>query len=102
MQLEARGLLAQRTAPGFRSAMLDFIVNPENMRPAEYQQKIEANISISIQFVIQLNQTLGRQQRSYLLNRIESLAADFEKLSCDPKEVPKVPRSRFKGLEVRE
>jgi hypothetical protein len=102
MQLEGRRLLAQRSAPGFRSAMLGFIVNPENRRPAEYQQKIEDNINISVKYVIQLNQTLSRRQRSYFLNRIESLAADFEKLSCDPKEIPRVSGSRSRGSEDRE
>ena len=97
VQLEARRLLAQRNDPEFRTAMLDFIVNPENMQTAAYQKKIDANIDISIRFVIQLNQTLSRRQRSYLLNRIESLATDFDRLSCDPTEIPKVPRSRFKG-----
>jgi hypothetical protein len=86
VQLEARRLMAQRNEPGFRGVTLDLIVNSESMQTTAYQNKIDANIDTSIKFVIQLNQTLSRRQRSYLLNRIESLATDFDKLSCDPKK----------------
>ena len=54
-----------------------------------YQAKIDANIDMTIRFIIRLDRLITPQQRSYLLKRIESLAADFDKLSCDPKDVPR-------------
>ena len=102
VQLEARKLLGQRNEPEFRAALLDLIVNSESLQTTAYQKKIDANIDTSIKYVIQMNQTLSRRQRSYLLNRIESLATDFDKLSCDPKEIPRVPRFRSKSSAVRD
>lgn len=100
VQLEARRLLAQRDEPGFREAMLDFIVDPQSMQTTAYRKKIDANIDTSIGFVIRLNQILKQRQRSYLVKRIESLASDFDRLSCDPKDIPKVPGSRLNGSAV--
>ena len=42
-----------------------------------------------LKLLAQLNQLLTEKQRSYLLDRIESLAADFDTLSCDPETLPK-------------
>jgi hypothetical protein len=92
IQADARRLLARRnSSPEFRAALLDLIVNPDQMRTPVYQAKVNANIEITINSLIRLDRLLSPQQRSHLLNRIESLAADFDKLSCDPKEV-----SRFR------
>ena len=94
IQAEARRLLDRRhNTDGNRAALLHLIVNSESMRSPAYQAKIDANIDTSIKFIVRLNQTLTRRQRSYFLNRIESLATDFDKLSCDPKDVPKVQGS---------
>lgn len=91
LQDQARRLLAQRhSRPDFRAALLKFIINPERLRTPAYQAKIETNIDITIKLIIQLDRLLTPAQRSYLLKRIESLAADFDKLSCDPKEVPRI------------
>ncbi|CAB1056259.1 hypothetical protein D1BOALGB6SA_995 [Olavius sp. associated proteobacterium Delta 1] len=90
IQAAARRLLARRSStPEFRAALLGFILNPELIRTPAYQAKIETNIEITINFIIRLNRLLTPAQRSYLLKRIESLAADFDKLSCDPKDVPR-------------
>ena len=91
IQTKARRLLARRSRnPEFQARLLELIVNPEHMRTPAYQAKIETNIDLTIKFIIELNRMLTPAQRSYLLKRIESLAADFDKLSCDPREVPKV------------
>ena len=90
VQAEARSLLAHRhDNPGFQAAMLELIINPESMRNAEFQRKIDINTAVTINILAQLNQLLTGKQRSYLLNRIESLAADFDILSCDPATLPK-------------
>jgi len=89
LQAKARRLLAQRNSRRtFRTDLLQFIVNPELMRTPAYQAKIETNIGTTIKLIIQLDRLLTPTQRSYLLQRIDSLATDFVKLSCDPKDVP--------------
>jgi hypothetical protein len=90
IQSEARRLLGQRRDnPEFRTAIQELIVNPESIRTAEYQRKIDINTAVTIELLVQLNQLLTEKQRSYLLDRIESLAADFGTLSCDPETLPK-------------
>ena len=103
LQTEARRLLVQRNSnPEFRAALLKLIVNPEHMRTPAYQTKIETNIELTIKLIIQLDRLLTPAQRSYFLKRIDSLATDFDKLSCDPKDIPKVQGSGFKGSEVQD
>jgi hypothetical protein len=90
IQTEARRLLYRRSSnPEFRATLLKLIVNPEHMRTPAYQTKIATNIDLTIKLIIQLDQLLTPAQRSSLLKRIDSLATDFDKLSCDPKEVPR-------------
>jgi len=90
IQAEARSLLALRhDGPGFREAMQELIINPESMRTPEYQHEIEFNTAVTIKHMVRLNKLLSEKQRSYLLDRIESLAADFDILSCDPETLPK-------------
>jgi len=93
LQTEARRLLSRRSSsPDFRADLLQFIVNPESLRTTAYQAKIEANLETTIRFIIQLDRLLTPGQRTRLLKRIESLAGDFDKLSCDPKDIPRVYR----------
>ena len=103
LQDKARRLLAGRnSSPEFRGKLLNFIVNPELLRAPAYQAKIETNLDITIKLIVQLDRLLTPKQRSRLLKRIDSLAADFDKLSCDPKDIPKVRGSGFKGSEVQD
>ena len=89
IQAEARRLLDRRGSnPGFRSGMQALIMHPENMRSAEYQRKIDINTGITLKLLEQLDQMLTEDQRSHLLDRIESLAGDFDTLSCDPETLP--------------
>jgi hypothetical protein len=88
VQIEARRLLAHRSSdPEFRATLLEIIVNPEHLRTPAYQAKIETNTDLTIQLIIRLDRLLTPAQRSYLLKRIDSLATDFDRLSCDPKEL---------------
>ena len=85
IQAEARRLLDSRDDnPEFRSDMQGLIMHPENMRSPAYQRKIDINTGITLKLLLQLDQMLTEDQRSHLLGRIESLAADFDTLSCDP------------------
>jgi hypothetical protein len=90
IQSEARRLLGQRRDnPEFRTAIQKLILHPENVRSAEYQRKIDINTTATIKLLAQLIQLLTEKQRSYLLDRIESLSADFDTLGCDPETLPK-------------
>ena len=92
VQAEARRLMASRhTDPGFKAAMQEFIINPEHMRSADYQRKIDINTTVTINFLVKLDRLLTTEQRSYLLDRLDSLAADFDALarSCNPATTPK-------------
>ena len=101
VQAEARRLLSQRDKdPEFRTKLLEIIVNPEKMRSPAYQAKIDTNMDITFNFILQLDRMLTPRQRSHLLKRLDSLAADFDKLSCDPTDIPKVRGSGLKGSEV--
>jgi len=93
LQAEARRLLSRRSSDlKFRADLLQFIVNPESLRSPAYQAKIESNLETTIRFIIKLDRLLTPGQRTRLLKRIESLAGDFDKLSCDPKDIPRVYR----------
>jgi len=90
IQAEARRLLAHRhDDPGFRAAMLALFVNPESRRSEQYQHKIDINTAVTINYISKMTRLLTPNQRSYLLDRMESLAADFDTLSCDPETLPK-------------
>lgn len=89
IQEAARELLVQRTRlPGVRASLLELIVNPEAIRSGAYQHKIDLNLDATLHLIGHLNQLLTAEQRRHLLKRIESLAADFDTLSCDPTELP--------------
>jgi len=86
IQAEAQRMIKRRQSnPKFQAAVLELIVHPERMRSADYQNKIEYNTDVTLKFLIKLNRMLTSRQRTFLIDRIESLATDFDKLSCDPK-----------------
>ena len=92
IQAKARSLLDRRfDNPEFRSNLQALIIHPEKMRSADYQRKLDINTGITISLIVRLEQMLTKDQRSHLLARIESLAADFDTLSCDPTTLPKPP-----------
>jgi hypothetical protein len=89
-QAYARHLLENRNdSPEFRKKIAELIVNPRLMYTAAYQQKIDFNTDVTFDFIIDMDRLLTRDQRKYLLKRIDSLASDFDKLSCDPRTFPK-------------
>ena len=92
IQAKARSLLDRRfDNPEFRSNLQALIIHPEKMRSVDYQRKIDINTRITITLIVRLEQMLTKDQRSHLLTRIESLAADFDTLSCDPTTLLKPP-----------
>ena len=90
IQAKARSLLDRRfDHPQFRSDLQALIIHPEKMRSVDYQRKLDINTRMTISLIVRLEQMLTKDQRSRLLARIESLAADFDTLSCDPTTLPK-------------
>jgi len=80
-------LTKQRQAPDFKEAFVALLVNFDQMRTREYQQKIDINTDLTLKLLIKIDRSLNATQRTYLLKRIGSMAADFDKLSCDPVQV---------------
>lgn len=88
IQNAARHLLDLRHNPeDFKQKFIEILVNPELMRSAEYQSKINANTDMTLKFLVDVLGMRTSDQQKHLLNRLESLAKDFDHLSCDPKTV---------------
>jgi hypothetical protein len=82
---EFNNLLAKhRHDPDFEEAFVALLVNFDQMRAPDYQKKINYNTEVTFRLLMKIDRSLNPTQRAYLLKRIGSLAADFEKLSCDP------------------
>jgi len=87
IQAEARRLLAgAKSDPASGKSLQELIADPERMRTPAYQKAIDLNTDITMKFIMKMDRLLTSGQRSFFLKRIDSLAADFDKLSCDPKE----------------
>ncbi len=82
---ELRKMLTRRKdEPDFKDAFVDLLVNVDQRRSVEYQKKIDFNMELTVDLLVKIDRSLTPTQRSYLLKRIHTLAADFEKLSCNP------------------
>jgi len=89
IQTEAHRLLARaNTDPESRLSLQELIIYPEHLRPSAYQKKIDINTDLTIRLIMRLDRLLTPEQRAYRQKRIESLAADFDRLSCDPRDTP--------------
>ena len=80
-----RHLLERRTSQDeFEVAFRGLFTNAEELRTENYQHKIDVNTHLTLELLAQLLETLTPNQRNHLSKRLESLAADFDQLSCDP------------------
>jgi hypothetical protein len=85
---EFQNLLTRRKYDaGFKEAFVTLLVNLDQMRTPEYQQKIDYNTDITFKLLMEISRMLNSAQHAYLLKRIGSLAADLDKLSCDPVKI---------------
>jgi hypothetical protein len=85
---EFKNLLAtRRHNPDFKEAFVALLINFDQLRAPDYQKKIDYNTEVTFRLLMKIDQSLNPTQRAYLLKRIESLAADFDKLSCDPARI---------------
>jgi hypothetical protein len=77
----------QRQHPHFKAVFVSLLNNLNQLRTPEYQWKIEYNTDLTFTLLMNIEQSLSTTQRKYLLQKIFSLAADFDKLSCDPVKI---------------
>jgi len=93
IQAAWRHLLEGRTSRDeIQVALLGLLTNPEEFRTEKYQLKIDANTQRTLELLAYLLETLTPNQRIHLSERLESMATDFDQLSCDP-GAQKAPRS---------
>ena len=71
----------------FKAAFVSLMNNLDHLRSADYQQKIDYNTDLTFKLLMKIEQSFSTTQRAYLLQQIDSLAADFDKLSCDPVQI---------------
>jgi len=85
IQAAGRHLLESRTTlDEFETALRGLLTNTEEFRTENYQRKIDVNTQRTLELLAQLLKTLTPKQRNHLSKRLESLATDFDQLSCDP------------------
>jgi hypothetical protein len=78
---------SQRQHPHFKAVFVSLLDNLDQLRAPEYQRKIDYNTDLTFKLLMKIEQSLSTNQRTYLLQKIFSLAADFDKLSCDPVKI---------------
>jgi hypothetical protein len=84
-QADIRRLLTQRSDVAyFREKFSEMLIYPERGRSPGYQQKIEHNTAVTLNFLVTINRLLTPDQRKKLLRRLNDLAEDFDRLSCEP------------------
>ena len=85
---EFQNLLGKRRDdPDFKEAFVALLVNLDQMRTPDFQKKIDYNTDVTFKLIMKIDRSLNNTQRAYLLKHIDTLAADFEKLSCDPARI---------------
>ena len=85
---EFQNLLGERRHdPDFKEAFVALLVNLDQMRTPDFQKKIDYNTDVTFKLIMKIDRSLNNTQRAYLLKHIGTLAADFEKLSCDPTRI---------------
>jgi hypothetical protein len=85
---EFKNLLTKRKHdPNFKEAFVALLVNLDKMRTPDFQKKIDYNTDVTFKLIMKIDRSLDPTQRAYLLKHIGTLAADFEKLSCDPVQI---------------
>ncbi len=82
---ELKNLLTKRQDdPDFRGAFVNLLLNIDQLRSAHYQNNIDVNTDLTLMLLAKIERSLTPIQRSYLLGRIRTFSADFEKQNCDP------------------
>jgi hypothetical protein len=87
-QADLRLLLTRRRIDkaDFREKLSEMLIYPERGRPAAYQEKLDHNTAVTLNLIVALDRSLTLEQRKKLLQRLNDLAGDFERLKCKPKD----------------
>ena len=70
----------------FREKLSEMLIYPERGRPAAYQEKLDHNTAVTLNFIVAMDRSLTLEQRKKLLQRLNDLAGDFERLKCKPED----------------
>ncbi len=85
VQVAAKRLLEHRNkSVEFEAEFLDLLTNTSKLRTENYQQKIEINTERTLSLLVHVTNTLTPEQKTHFSNRLQSLVADLDQLSCDP------------------
>jgi hypothetical protein len=81
-------LLARRhiDEADFREKLSEMLIYPERNRPRAYQDKLDHNTVVTLNFIVSMDRSLTLEQRKKLLQRLNDLARDFERLKCKPRD----------------
>ena len=86
-QADLQRLLSRRIDKAdFEEKLSKMLIYPERSRPPAYQEKLDHNTAATLNFIVTVNRLLTPEQRKKLLQRLNDLAEDFERLSCEPEE----------------
>jgi hypothetical protein len=86
-QADLRHLLARRSdAADFREKLSEMLIYPERSRSPEYKEKLEYNTAVTLKFIVTIDQLMTPAQRKKLVRRLNGLAEDFDRLSCEPED----------------
>jgi hypothetical protein len=87
-QADMRLLLARRQIgeADFREKLSEMLIYPERGRPRAYQEKLDHNTAVTLNFIVSMDRSLTLEQRKKLLRRLNDLAGDFERLKCEPED----------------
>ena len=86
-QADLQRLLSRRIDKAdFREKLSEMLIYPERSRPPAYQKKLDHNTAVTLNFIVSVNRLLTPEQHKNLLQRLNDLAEDFERLSCEPEE----------------
>lgn len=91
-QVELWNLLKRRDdVRQLEAGLTQLLVRPQAYWNDAYRERVDHNRQRTLLLLIELHETASSDQRQRLLGRLDSLAADFEKLACT-QETPAMAR----------
>lgn len=86
-QADLHRLLARRSdSAEFREKLSEMLIYPEHSRLPEFQEKLEYNTAVTLNFMVTIARMMTPEQRKKLVGRLNDLAEDFDRLSCKPED----------------
>lgn len=84
-----RQLTQRQRDEDFQRRFIDLLARPDQLRDPPYQKIIDTNLRLTFHFLENLSQSLTPQQRRHIVERLEKLAVEMEKLACEPAPIEK-------------